>query len=66
MDRKYLNVSDLCKYIYRSESSVRKMVMNKVIPFRKVGNRVLFIKEEIDQWVDNGYFANLALPELNV
>lgn len=62
MNRKYLNVKDLCKYIYRSESSVRKMVMRKEIPFRKVGSRVLFVEEEIDQWVDNGYIIKIELP----
>lgn len=66
MDRQYLNVPDLCKYIYMSESSVYKMVMKKTIPFRKVGSRVLFVKEEIDQWIDNGYVINLDLPALNV
>lgn len=61
---KYLNVPDLCRYIYKSESYVYKMVGKKQIPYCKVGNRLLFERVEIDKWVRTGYVSDDSLPEL--
>ncbi|MFZ4412913.1 MAG: excisionase family DNA-binding protein [Bacteroidales bacterium] len=64
MIRNYLSVSELRKYIFMSESYIYKKVECNQIPHRKVGRRVLFIQEEIDRWVDNGYTNPVLIPEL--
>ncbi len=64
MIRNYLSVSELKKYIFMSESYIYKKVESNEIPHRKVGRRVLFVQEEIDQWVDNGYTNPVLIPEL--
>ena len=46
-----LNVEELAKYLKRTPSSVRNLVMRRQLPFRKVGGRLLFFKEEIDKWI---------------
>ena len=64
MIRNYLTVSELGKYIFMSESYIYKKVESNHIPYRKIGRRVLFVQEEIDQWVDNGYTIQFSIPEL--
>lgn len=59
-----MNVPDLCKYIYKSESYVYKMVGKKQIPFHRVGKQLLFEISEIDKWIKTGYIMNDNLPEL--
>lgn len=42
-------------------SSLRKMVMKREIPFRKVGKRVLFSVPALDEWVSrNGATTEAA------
>jgi len=64
MEQKYLNVTDLCRYIYKSESYVYKMVGKKQIPFHKVGRQLLFEISQIDKWVKSGYVDVDNLPDL--
>ena len=47
----YLNIADLASYIKRSKGAIRNLVMRRAIPYRKPGGRLLFIKEEIDEWI---------------
>ena len=51
---KYLTVQMLCGYIHKSRSTINKMIQNKSIPYKKVGWGVLFNREEIDKWNNNG------------
>ena len=46
-----LNVEELAKYLKRTPSSIRNLVMRRQIPFRKVGGRLVFFKKEIDLWL---------------
>jgi excisionase family DNA binding protein len=47
----YLDVAGLSKYIPRSPGAIRNLVLRRVIPFHKPGGRLLFIKNEIDEWI---------------
>lgn len=47
----YLSVEDLSLYIKRSKGAIRNLVLRKVIPYRKLAGRLMFVKEEIDEWV---------------
>ena len=46
-----LTVKEVANYLNCSTSVVRKLVLNKKIPFYRVGNRILFRKISIDNWV---------------
>ncbi len=45
------NVKELAKYLKRTPSSIRNLVMRRQIPFRKAGGRLIFFQEEIDKWL---------------
>lgn len=36
----------------RSPGAIRNLVLRRAIPFRKVGGRLLFLRSEIDRWID--------------
>lgn len=46
-----LTVKEVADYLNCSTSVVRKLVLNKKIPFYRVGTRILFRKIAIDNWV---------------
>jgi len=47
----YMDVPMVSSYLHVAKSTVYKWVGDNYIPHRKLGNRVLFIKEHIDQWI---------------
>jgi len=49
---KYLTIDDLSSYIYRSKGAIRNLVLRRAIPFRKPAGRLIFLKEEIDKWIN--------------
>lgn len=55
----YLNVDELASYIKRSKGAIRNLVLRRAIPYRKPAGRLLFLKEEIDQWVKMSPGQNL-------
>ena len=48
---KYLTVFELSEYIKRSAGAIRKLVLRRQIPYRKVRGRLLFDQGEIDRWI---------------
>ena len=46
-----LTVKEVANYLNCSTSVVRKLVLNKKIPFYRVGTKILFRKIAIDNWV---------------
>jgi hypothetical protein len=46
-----LDTKEAGAFIRRSPAAVRNLVMRRLIPFRKVGGRLLFIREELEEWV---------------
>ncbi|MFC2076844.1 helix-turn-helix domain-containing protein [candidate division KSB1 bacterium] len=47
----YWKVEDVAKYLRYSQSTVRKLVQKKEIPFLKIRNAVRFKKVDIDEWI---------------
>lgn len=58
----YLDTSELAAYLGRTPQAIRDMVCRHKIPFRKPGGRLLFIKSEIDTWVQGS--KGITLNEL--
>lgn len=46
-----MNVKEAAPYIGASEYKLREMVRMKQIPAYKVGNRIFFRKDTIDEWI---------------
>jgi excisionase family DNA binding protein len=54
----WLTVSEAASYLRCPESRLRKLVMLRAVPHHRDGRRVLFHREELDQYVrDGGAFA---------
>ena len=64
MVKRYMNVTELSSYIFKSKSWIYKKVGKKEIPNIKLGNGLLFDVEEIDKWVRNDLTENFQIPEL--
>jgi excisionase family DNA binding protein len=47
----YLTIDELSSYIRRSKGAIRNLVLRRAIPYRKPAGRLIFIKDEIDRWV---------------
>jgi excisionase family DNA binding protein len=48
-----LNPTQACKYLRLSYGKLMKMVRNMEIPNFRLGNRVYFFKDSIDEWLDS-------------
>ena len=54
----WLNYEGAAEYTGLSDSYLRKLVMDDLIPFRQVGRRVLFSRVALDRWINrNGAAA---------
>lgn len=63
-EKRFLDVQELTEYIHMSESYVYKKVSKQLIPHIKLGNRTLFERNQIDNWVINGGTMVNDLPSL--
>lgn len=56
VDSCWMSIDDLCKYLPHrpSRSAVYKLVHTRVIPHKKVGRHLFFLKSEIDRWLQLG------------
>jgi len=60
----YMDVSMVSRYLHVAKSTIYKWVEGKYIPHKKLGKRVIFIKEHIDEWVLNNGVIVEDLPEV--
>jgi excisionase family DNA binding protein len=61
----YWKVEDVAKYLRYSQSTVRKLVQKKEIPFLKIRNAVRFRKADIDEWIASMQRIEGESPSLN-
>ena len=50
--KKYLTTDDCAQFIGRSAGAVRNLVLRRAIPYRKPGGRLVFLKSELEAWID--------------
>jgi len=48
----YMTTNECGKLIGRSPGAVRNLVLRRRIPFRKPGGRLVFLKSEIEKWIE--------------
>jgi len=53
MNSLYLNTKQCGELIGRSPGAVRNLVYRRKIPFRKPGGRLIFLKSEIEAWIES-------------
>lgn len=64
-DAAWLTIKELSEYIpsHPSESTIRRMVRDKVFPCSKAGKRLVFQKSDIDFWLLNSKFRSVGQVE---
>lgn len=59
----YLTIEELAVMLKLSEQTVRRYVLNRVIPFRKIRKAVRFRLSEIERWIDGGCSDNAVVRD---
>lgn len=62
MNKEFFNTSEVADYLGRSPGAIRNLVMRRVIPYRKLAGRLIFLKAEIEVWIRSS--PGLRLSEL--
>jgi len=63
-ENNYMDVVMVSEYLHVARSTVYRWVGMNYIPHAKLGNRNVFIKEQIDGWVLQNVVPQAELPEL--
>ena len=50
----YLSIEELAEYLGIAEKTVRKWVLNRDIPYRKIMKVIRFRLSEIEEWIEAG------------
>ena len=50
--KEMMTVKELSSYIYVSETTIRKLIRESKIPFIRILSKILFKKEDIDDWIN--------------
>ncbi|GHU85513.1 hypothetical protein FACS189473_4580 [Spirochaetia bacterium] len=50
----YMTVEEVAAYLKLAAQTIRKYVLQKAIPYRKINSAVRFRLSEIEKWVDRG------------
>lgn len=53
-----MTVSGLSKYLHVSTTTIYQYVRRGIIPHKRLGSRILFSKEKIDEWIEKGEESN--------
>ena len=52
MTKKICDIKELSNYLNVSVAFVRKQISARSIPYYKIGNRIMFDINEINEWID--------------
>jgi hypothetical protein len=53
LPKKYLDTEECAKLIGRTPGAVRNLVLRGIIPYRKPAGRLIFVRPEIEAWIEN-------------
>jgi excisionase family DNA binding protein len=62
----YLTVEELAVMLKLSEQTIRRYVLNRIIPFRKIKTAVRFRLSEIEKWISGGCADNFVISDNSV
>jgi len=60
----YMDVAMTAEYLHVSRSLIYQWVNKDRIPHEKAGSRTIFIRDQIDQWVSNGFRKIEDIPTI--
>lgn len=60
--KKYLNTQECADFLGRTPGAIRNLVMRQRIPFRKPGGRLMFLRAEIEKWIEDA--PGLSIQDL--
>jgi len=66
IERDIMDIKGVSEYTTLSINTIYKKVSRGEIPFHKIGNRTLFVKNEINDWIINDGKIIGDLPELRI
>ena len=56
----YMTIEELANYLKLNDQTIRRWVLNREIPFRKIKKVIRFRVSEIEQWITDG---GITLPK---
>jgi excisionase family DNA binding protein len=56
----YLTIEELAEYLKLAEQTIRRWVLNREIPYRKIKKVIRFRVSEVEKWIDNGGINNVS------
>jgi len=59
----YLTIEELAVMLKLSEQTIRRYVLNKVIPYRKIRTAIRFRLSEIEKWITAGCSDNFVISD---
>lgn len=67
-NKKYLDVTELSEYISTTKSSIYTKKCRNQIPHKKIGRRLIFERETIDEWISNGgkLISKVQIPQIKI
>ena len=57
--KEFLTTTECGDLIGRSAPAIRNLVMRRKIPFRKPGGRLIFLRSEVEKWIEGSPGINL-------
>jgi hypothetical protein len=60
----YLNTTEAGAFTRRSPGAIRNLVMRREIPHRKVAGRLVFLRSELEAWIENS--PGVSLEDLKM
>ena len=60
------NVKEIAEYLNCSVSSIRTLVRNKQIPFFRIGSKLNFNKDAVDNWIYNQEIQNIQKEDYSL
>lgn len=61
-----LNIKEVSEYLHCSISTIRKLIRANQIPYFRIGNRLLFNREQIDNWIFSQTSNTLVLEQQRI
>ena len=58
----YLTIDELAAYLKLNNQTIRRWVLNRAVPFRKIKKVIRFRLSEVETWIDSGNFALSEKP----
>lgn len=60
--REFLSTAEVGELIGRSAAAIRNLVARRQIPFRKPGGRLMFLRSEVELWINDA--PGVSLDEI--